>query len=77
MAPVISGHMDADAGVSRAALFHQLLGRYRRRGPRANPGRRFAVWALSKDSAMTNGEIGRLLGMLDQPTCTGLRIAWA
>ena len=34
-----------------------------RRGPRANPARRFAVWALSRDTRLTNGEIGRFLGM--------------
>ncbi len=33
------------------------------RGPRANPERRFAVWALNDRTQMSHGEIGKLLGM--------------
>lgn len=33
------------------------------RGPRANPARRFAVWALKEGTLMTHGEIGRMLRM--------------
>jgi REP element-mobilizing transposase RayT len=41
------------------------MGRLRKveRGPRANPARRFAVWALKKGTLMTHGEIGSLLRM--------------
>ncbi len=33
------------------------------RGPRANPARRFAVWALRQSTSMSQSEIGRHLGM--------------
>jgi putative transposase len=32
-------------------------------GPRANPARRFAVWALKRRTTLTHGEIGRVLSM--------------
>jgi hypothetical protein len=32
-------------------------------GPRANPARRFAVWALAKHTQMTHSEIGKTLNM--------------
>lgn len=34
-----------------------------RRGPRANPARRFAVWALRENTLLTSAQIGQLLGM--------------
>jgi len=37
--------------------------REKERGPRANPARRFAVWALKKSTLLTHNEIGALLGM--------------
>jgi len=37
--------------------------RARIRGTRGNPERRFAVWALSRTTSLTQGEIGALLGM--------------
>ncbi|MCP4197599.1 MAG: hypothetical protein GY762_10670, partial [Proteobacteria bacterium] len=33
------------------------------RGPRANPARRFAVWALKQSTFLTHREIGKLLNM--------------
>jgi hypothetical protein len=33
------------------------------RGPRANPGRRFAVWALKHHTLLSHREIGKLLEM--------------
>jgi putative transposase len=45
------------AGVRRAELSRAAC------GPRANPPRRFAVYALRKWTPMTHGEIGAALGM--------------
>ncbi|MCU0664049.1 MAG: hypothetical protein MUC50_17190 [Myxococcota bacterium] len=33
------------------------------RGPKGNPARRFAVWALAKDTLLTHAKLGNLLGM--------------
>jgi hypothetical protein len=33
------------------------------RGPKGNPSRRFAVWALAKGTLLTHAELGNLLGM--------------
>ncbi|MBN2495706.1 MAG: transposase [Deltaproteobacteria bacterium] len=46
----------AITGVKRADLDKQI------RGPRANPARRFAVWALNRSSELSQREIGALLG---------------
>jgi putative transposase len=45
------------AGVSRNQLRKSI------RGPGGNPARRFAVWALSRATRLTQREIGALLGM--------------
>jgi REP element-mobilizing transposase RayT len=47
-------------GASRAEL------RTARMGPRANPARRFAAWALAHRTELTRTEIGRLLNMTTQ-----------
>lgn len=43
------------------------------RGPRANPARRFAVWALKKGTLLTHREIGGLMGMSPQQVAHVLR----
>jgi DNA-directed RNA polymerase specialized sigma24 family protein len=43
------------------------------RGPRANPARRFAVWALRDGTQMTQAEIGDLLGMSSSQVAHVLR----
>ena len=43
------------------------------RGPRANPARRFAVWALRRSTLLTHREIGTALGMSPQQAAQVLR----
>ena len=42
-------------------------------GPRANPARRFAVWALKDRTQLTHAEIGTLLGMSTEQVSHVLR----
>ena len=42
-------------------------------GPRANPPRRFAVWALRRNTRMTHREIGQVLHMTTQQVANVLR----
>jgi len=51
------GELCSITGVTRAALKRS------RRGRVGNPARRFAVWALSRSTNLTQREIGDLLGM--------------
>ena len=44
-------------GISRLRLRQKI------RGPKGNPERRFAVWALSESTTLTQREIGALLGI--------------
>jgi REP element-mobilizing transposase RayT len=44
-------------------------------GPRANPPRRFAVWALAKQTLLTHAEIGKLLDMSTTQVANVLRVA--
>jgi REP element-mobilizing transposase RayT len=44
-------------GVARSAILQVT------RGPRANPARRFAVWALHRTQRLTQAQIGEALGM--------------
>ena len=43
------------------------------RGPRANPARRFAVWALKRSTLLTHREIGTALGMSPEQAAQVLR----
>lgn len=43
------------------------------RGPRANPSRRFAVWALRRHTRLTQREIGQVLHMTTQQVANVLR----
>jgi REP element-mobilizing transposase RayT len=43
------------------------------KGPRANPARRFAVWALKRGTLMTHREIGAVLGMTEAQVAQVLR----
>ncbi len=52
--------LDAVASTTGATL-DQLM--EVKRGPRANPARRFAVWAVARETALTHRQIGNLLGM--------------
>ena len=44
-----------------------------KRGPRANPARRFGVWALRNATQMTQTEIGEILGMSTSQVANVLR----
>jgi hypothetical protein len=44
------------------------------RGPKGNPARRFAVWALGKDTLLTHAELGNLLGMTGASVAKDLAI---
>lgn len=43
------------------------------RGPRANPARRFVVWALREGSSLPQAEIGRIVGMSSNQVAQVLR----
>ncbi|MDD5306148.1 MAG: transposase [Deltaproteobacteria bacterium] len=55
------------AGVGRARLSARV------RGPKGNPERRFAVWALARSTDLTQAAIGRLLGMSAMHVAQDLR----
>ena len=44
-------------GATMAGLRHHEM------GPRANPARRFAVWALNRSSVLSQREVGKMLNV--------------
>jgi REP element-mobilizing transposase RayT len=68
--------MEADEALARireitGATMLELL--RSERGPRANPERRFAVWALKRSTLLTHREIGTALGMSPQQAAQVIR----
>jgi len=54
-------------GASRETLLEVRL------GPSANPARRFVVWALRRQTLLTQKDVGRVLGMSAQQVAHVLR----
>jgi len=73
---VESRFMEVDKALERirrtaGVNMHKL--RKAERGPRANPARRFAVWALRNATQLTQAEIGDTLGMSSSQVAHVLR----
>jgi len=62
-------HIREITGATRSELRRTV------KGPRANPPRRFAVWALARQTLLTHAEIGKLLHMSTTQVANVLRVA--